>query len=89
MQVSQGYVLRTRPYSDASLIVDLYTEQLGRFSCITRPAKRRGKVQKGHLQAFRLLQLQWQGRTELPRLAQTDERFRHRVPTQHLSLIHI
>ena len=84
MQSSMGYILRTRPYSEASVIVDLFTKDSGRITCMTRPAKLRGKVQKGHLQAFRLLQLHWQGRTELSRLTQTDERFRHRIPPKNL-----
>ena len=84
MQSSMGYILRTRPYTEASVIVDLFTEHAGRMTCIARPAKLRGKVQKGHLQAFRILQLHWQGRSDLSRLTQTDERFRHRIPAKHL-----
>lgn len=84
MQSSLGYVLRTRPYSDTSVIVDVFTQDAGRFTCMSRPAKLRGKVQRGHLQAFRLLQLDWHGRGELSRLTQTDERFRHRVPGGNL-----
>lgn len=84
MQSSMGYILRTRPYTEASVIVDLFTKDAGRMTCITRPAKLRGKVQKGHLQAFRLLQLHWQGRSDLSRLTQTDERFRHRIPAKNL-----
>ena len=84
MQTSMGYILRTRPYSEASVIVDLFTQGAGRMTCMARPAKLRGKVQKGHLQAFRLLQLHWQGQSELSRLTQTDERFRHRIPPKNL-----
>ena len=84
MQSSMGYILRTRPYTEASVIVVLFTEHAGRMTCIARPAKLRGKVQKGHLQAFRLLRLDWQGRSDLSRLTQTDERFRHRIPAAHL-----
>lgn len=84
MLSSAGYILRTRPYTEASVIADLFTQDAGRITCIARPAKLRGKVQKGHLQSFRLLQLQWQGRSELTRLTQTDERYRHRIPASHL-----
>jgi len=84
MQSSMGYILRTRPYSDASVIVDLFTKDAGRMTCMARPAKLRGKVHKGHLQAFRLLQLHWQGKSELSRLTQTDERLRHRIPPDKL-----
>ena len=51
---------------------------------MARPAKLRGKVQKGHLQAFRILQFDWQGRGEMLRLNQTDECFRHRIPAANL-----
>ena len=84
MLSSLGYILRTRPYSDASVIVDLFTKEAGRITCMARPAKLRGKVQKGHLQSFRILQLDWQGRGEMLRLNQTDERFRHRIPVPSL-----
>ena len=84
MQSSLGYILRTRPYSDANMIVDLFTKEAGRITCMARPARLRGKVQKGHLQSFRILQLDWQGRGEMPRLNQTDERFRHRIPVANL-----
>lgn len=84
MQSSLGYILRTRPYSDANVIVDLLTQDAGRITCMARPAKLRGKVQKGHLQAFRVLRLDWQGRGEILSLKQTDERFRHRLPVGNL-----
>ena len=84
MQSSLGYILRTRPYSDANVIVDVFTKDAGRITCMARPAKLRGKVQKGHLQSFRILQLDWQGRGEMLSLKQTDERFRHRIPVSSL-----
>ncbi|PID46893.1 MAG: DNA repair protein RecO [Proteobacteria bacterium] len=84
MQHSLGYVLRTRPYSDANVIVDLFTQDAGRITCMARPARQRGKVQKGHLQPFRTLQLQWSGRGALPRLDQTDEQLRHRISAAQL-----
>ncbi|PWQ97723.1 DNA repair protein RecO [Leucothrix pacifica] len=84
MQHSLGYILRTRPYSDANVIVDLFSKQAGRITCMARPAKLRGKVQKGHLQPFRILQVELQGRGEMLRLSQTDERFRHRIPVANL-----
>lgn len=84
MHSSTGYILRTRPYTDSSVIVDLFTQSAGRLTCITRPSKLRGKVPKGHLQAFKILQLNWQGRSDLSRLTETDERFRHRIPAKNL-----
>ncbi|PWQ98956.1 DNA repair protein RecO [Leucothrix arctica] len=84
MASSTGYILRTRPYTESNVIVDLFTHEQGRLTCMARPAKVRGKVQKGHLQAFRLLQFEWQGRGEMGKLTQTDERYRHRIPAGHL-----
>lgn len=84
MPSSTGYILRTRPYTESNVIVDLFTKEQGRLTCMARPAKVRGKVQKGHLQAFRLLQLEWQGRGEMGKLTQTDERYLHRIPAMHL-----
>lgn len=84
MPSSMGYILRTRPYTEANVIVDLFTQEQGRLTCMARPAKVRGKVQKGHLQSFRLLQFEWQGRGEMGKLTQTDERYLHRIPAKHL-----
>jgi DNA repair protein RecO (recombination protein O) len=84
MPSSTGYILRTRPYTEANVIVDLFTKEQGRLTCMARPAKVRGKVQKGHLQSFRLLQFEWKGRGEMGKLTQTDERYLHRIPAMHL-----
>ena len=84
MPSSTGYILRTRPYTEANVIVDLFTHEHGRLTCMARPAKVRGKIQKGHLQSFRLLQFEWQGRGEMGKLTQTDERYLHRIPPAHL-----
>jgi len=84
MPSSTGYILRTRPYTEANVIVDLFTHEHGRLTCMARPAKVRGKVQKGHLQSFRLLQLEWTGRGDMGKLTHTDERYRHRIPATHL-----
>ena len=84
MPHSSGYVLRTRPYSDTRLLVDLFTKDAGRITCMARPAKLRGKVPKGHLQAFRVLRLNWQGQRDLSNLLQTEESHRHRIPATRL-----
>ena len=84
MPSSTGYILRTRPYTEANVIVDLFTQEQGRLTCMARPAKVRGKVQKGHLQAFRLLHCEWKGRGEMGKLTQTDERYLHRLPAANL-----
>ena len=84
MHESLGYVLRAKPYSESGWVVDLWTLSAGRVRCFARPAKQRGKVQKGHLQSFLLLRLNWHTRVEPGRLTQTDECRRHRIPANRL-----
>lgn len=62
---TQAYVLHSRPFKDAHLIVDLYTEQYGRVSVLARNVK--GKTVKNNIwQSFILLELTWQGKGDLP-----------------------
>lgn len=59
-----AYILHRRPYRETSLLVELFTEDLGRVGVVARGAR---KPRKGAtpLEPFRPLQVGWGGRGEL------------------------
>ncbi len=61
-----GYVLHRRAYRDSSLLIELFTPQLGRVGVIARGARQRTSRLHGVLQPFRPLLLSWSGKGELP-----------------------
>ena len=86
MQQSFAYILNRRPFRDSSLLLDIFTEDFGRICCVARPAKKRGKVVKGHTEPFRYLHLQWLGKGDVQTLTEADERGRHNIPASELLL---
>lgn len=61
----KAYILHTRPYRETSLLIDCFTEQLGRYSAIAKGAYRGKSPTRVLLQPFNLLNMSLQGRTEL------------------------
>jgi DNA repair protein RecO (recombination protein O) len=86
MPASFGYILQHRPFRETSMILDIFTEDYGRISCIARPARKRGKILKANLQPFRYLHLQWIGKGDLQTLTEADERGRHTIPASEMML---
>ncbi len=86
MPDSFAYILNSRPFRDASVILELFSEDFGRICCIARPAKKRGKILKGMLEPFRYLHCQWIGRGEMQTLTSADERGRHHIPASEMML---
>lgn len=86
MQQSFAYILNRRPFRDSSLLLDIFSEDFGRICCVARPAKKRGKVVKGHTEPFRYLHIQWIGRGDVQTLTEADERGRHSIPPSELML---
>jgi len=84
MQQSFAYILNRRPFRDSSLLLDIFTEDQGRICCVARPAKKRGKVVKGHTEPFRYLHIQWLGKGDVQTLTEADERGRHDIPASEL-----
>lgn len=79
-----GFILNRRPFRDNSLLVDLFTKESGRITCIARVAKKRGKIMKGTLEPFRLLRVDWIGKGEVQTLTLAEEKGRYRVPVTDL-----
>jgi len=86
MEQSFAYILNRRPFRDSSLLVDIFTEDYGKICCVARPAKKRGKVLKGHTEPFRYLNIQWIGKGDVQTLTEADERGRHNIPASELML---
>ncbi|MBA4501375.1 DNA repair protein RecO [Marinobacterium marinum] len=72
VDATAAYVLHTRPYRETSLLVDLLTLEYGVVSVVARGARKPGSRLRLCLQPFQLLQVGWQGRTELKNLRSAE-----------------
>jgi DNA repair protein RecO (recombination protein O) len=68
----RGYVLRTRPYSETSLIVDVFSRDNGRVALLAKGARRMKSPRRGMLRPFAPLLLGWSGSRELVTMTQAD-----------------
>jgi DNA repair protein RecO (recombination protein O) len=66
------YVLHTRPYSNTSLIVDLFSKTYGRISVVARSARGPKSRYHGQLQLFTPMLASWSGRHELKALGNIE-----------------
>jgi DNA repair protein RecO (recombination protein O) len=69
-----AFVLHTYAYRETSLIVETFTERLGRVAMVARGAKRPRSELRGVLQAFQPLALSWAGAGELKTLTKAEWR---------------
>ncbi len=74
VQQEPAYVLHRRLYRETSLLVDVFALNAGRISVIARGANSARSPLKAQLQPFQPLLLDWQGRSELKTLTQTEVR---------------
>ncbi|MBV0933540.1 DNA repair protein RecO [Marinobacterium weihaiense] len=72
VDAAAAYVLHARPYRETSLLVDLLTLEHGLVSVVARGARRPGARLRSTLQPFQLLQVGWQGRSELKNLRSAE-----------------
>lgn len=68
----QAYVLHSYPYSETSLIVDIFSRDHGRLPLLARGARRPRAALRGVLQAFQPLELAWFGSGEVRTLAKAE-----------------
>ncbi|MCC4800734.1 DNA repair protein RecO [Enterovibrio norvegicus] len=59
------FVLHSRPYSETSLILDVFSENHGRVSLMAKGARGKRSPLKGALQPFTPLLMKWSGRGEM------------------------
>ncbi|MGF1747310.1 MULTISPECIES: DNA repair protein RecO [Vibrio] len=66
------FVLHRRPYSESSLILDVFSEEYGRVSLLSKGARSKRSNLKGALQPFTPLLLKWSGGGSLKTLRQAE-----------------
>ena len=67
-----AYVLHVRPFRETSLLVELFTERLGRCSAVARGAYRGKSPSRSLLQCFNFLLVNLQGQGELLTLTHVE-----------------
>jgi len=68
----RAFVLHGRPYSETSLLLDLFTEGQGRVRLLAKGARNRRSSLKGSLQPFTPLLVRWGGRGEVKTLRNAE-----------------
>ena len=67
-----AYVLHLHPYSETSLVVDVFTRDHGRVPLVARGARRPRSAMRGALMSFQPLELGWFGGGEVKTLAKVE-----------------
>lgn len=70
--LQRGFVLHRRPYSETSLLVDLFTEETGRLTLLAKGARAKRSNLKSVLQPFTPLLLRWSGKGSLKVLTKAE-----------------
>ena len=70
----RAYVLHAYPYSETSLIVDVFSREYGRLALLARGARRPRSALRGHLLSFQPLELGRFGGGEVKTLAKAEWR---------------
>lgn len=68
----RAFVLHGRPYSETSLLLDLFSESEGRVRVLAKGARARRSSLKGSLQPFTPLLARWSGRGEVKTLRNAE-----------------
>lgn len=68
----RAFVLHTRTYSESSLLVDLFVENVGKITILAKGARRKKSSLKGILQPFTPLIVQYSGHGEIKNLRQVE-----------------
>lgn len=68
----RAYVLHTYPYSETSLVLDVFSREHGRLPLLARGARRPRSALRGVLQAFQPLEIGWFGGGEVRTLARAE-----------------
>ena len=75
-KLSPAFILRRNPVRDNSLLLDLFTREAGKITCVATFSKGQGLRSKGMLEPFRLLEASWVGKGEVFTLFHADEKRR-------------
>ena len=78
-------MLRTTPYSESSLIVDMFTRNYGRINLLAKGARREKSRFRGLIRPFRCLAANWSGKGNVPTLTGLKiESEDYRIPSENL-----
>lgn len=69
----RAFVLHGRPWSETSLLLDLFSEQCGRVRVLAKGARSKRSSLKGALQPFTPLLVRWSGRGEVKTLRAAEQ----------------
>jgi DNA repair protein RecO (recombination protein O) len=84
-QLEPAYVLHSRPWSESSLILEVFSRDAGRVGLVARGARRNKSKWHGLLQPFQPLLLSWSSRGELGTLTGA-ERISNSASLEELAL---
>lgn len=68
----RAFILHRRPYSESSLMVDVFSEEKGRLALLAKGARRSRSALKGLLQPFTPLLLRWTGQGSVKTLTRAE-----------------
>ena len=70
--LNPAFVIHSRPYRETSQLVEVFTQDSGRFTLVARGSRGPRSPLKGLLQPFTLLTMSWRGKGDLKNLAQVE-----------------
>ncbi|MBS0289889.1 MAG: DNA repair protein RecO [Proteobacteria bacterium] len=77
VELTDAYVLHSRPFKDSSAILDCFSKEHGIVALIAKGAKRPRSKLQGLIHPFKLLQVGWQGNNELKTLTRIEAEVIH------------
>jgi DNA repair protein RecO (recombination protein O) len=72
VESEHAFVLHAYPYSETSLLVDLFSRRFGRLPLLAKGARRARSSLRGTLMAFQLILVGWAGRGEVRTLTRCE-----------------
>lgn len=73
VELSPVFILRRNPFRDHSLLLDVFSRDVGKFTCVAKFTQGKNSRAKGILEPFRLLEASWTGRGEVFSLHKAEE----------------
>ncbi len=67
-----GFVLHSRPYSERSLVMEVFTRDHGRVVMLAKGVRRPGSQLRSVLQTFQPLEVSWTGKSEMKTLTAAE-----------------
>ena len=67
-----GFVLHSRPYSESSLVMEVFTRDHGRVVMLAKGVRRPGSQLRSVLQTFQPLEVSWTGKSEMKTLTAAE-----------------